>query len=119
MEFIDLKAQYRKLKDEINANVLSVLESAKFIGGPEVKQLEQELAAFVGRKHCITCANGTDALQVAYMVAGIGRGDVVFCPDMTFIASMEPAKMIGAISVFCDMRKYLKTLTCTSFPGFE
>ena len=103
MEFIDLKAQYRKLKDEINANVLSVLESARFIGGPEVRQLEQELAAFVGRKHCITCANGTDALQIAYMVYGIGAGDAVFCPDITFISSTEPSKMFGASSVFCDI----------------
>ena len=103
MEFIDLKAQYRKLKTEIDANVMAVLESAKFIGGPEVKELEQKLAEFVGRKHCITCANGTDALQIAYMVYGIGEGDAVFCPDITFISSTEPSKMFGAASVFCDI----------------
>ena len=103
MQFIDLQAQYRALKDEINANIQTVLDSAAFIGGPQVKELEQKLAAYVGRKHCITCANGTDALQVAYMVAGVGAGDAVFCPDMTFIASTEPAKMFGAVSVFCDI----------------
>ena len=65
MQFIDLKAQYAALKDEINANIQAVLDSAQFIGGPQVKELEQELAEFAGRKHCITCANGTDALQIA------------------------------------------------------
>ena len=104
MEFIDLKAQYAALKEEINANVLSVMESARFIGGPEVKELEEKLAAFVGRKHCVTCANGTDALQIAYMLYGIGEGDAVFCPDITFISSTEPSKMLGATSVFCDIQ---------------
>ena len=103
MQFIDLKAQYVALKDEINTNIQSVLDSASFIGGTYVKELEKQLAEFVGRKHCITCANGTDALQVAYMVAEVGVGDAVFCPDMTFISSTEPAKMFGATSVFCDI----------------
>lgn len=103
MQFIDLKAQYKALKTEIDANVQSVLNSAQFIGGPYVKELEAELAAFTGRKHCVTCANGTDALQLAFMAAGVGEGDAVFCPDMTFISSTEPAKMFGAASVFCDI----------------
>ena len=103
MQFIDLKAQYHALKEEIDANIRGVLDSAQFIGGPYVKELEAQLAAFTGRKHCITCANGTDALQIAYMVAGVGAGDAVFCPDMTFISSTEPAKMFGATAVFCDI----------------
>ncbi|MCF2661520.1 DegT/DnrJ/EryC1/StrS family aminotransferase [Pseudoflavonifractor phocaeensis] len=103
MQFIDLKAQYRALKTDIDANIQTVLDSAQFIGGPQVKELETQLAAFVSRKHCVTCANGTDALQIAYMVAGVGEGDAVFCPDMTFISSTEPAKMFGAASVFCDI----------------
>lgn len=103
MQFIDLKAQYHALRDEIDANIRAVLGSAQFIGGPFVRELEEKLAAFTGRKHCITCANGTDALQIAYMVAGIGSGDAAFCPDMTFISSTEPAKMFGATSVFCDI----------------
>ena len=110
MQFIDLQAQYRALKTEIDANIRTVLDSAQFIGGPFVKELEEQLAAFVGRKHCITCANGTDALQIAYMVAGIGEGDAVFCPDMTFISSTEPAKMFGAVSVFCDIAPDTYTL---------
>lgn len=114
MQFIDLKAQYRALKEEIDANIQTVLDSAAFIGGPQVKELEVKLAEYVGRKHCITCANGTDALQVAFMVAGIGTGDAVFCPDMTFIASSEPAKMLGAVSVFCDITKDTYTLCSKS-----
>lgn len=103
MQFIDLQAQYKTLKPEIDANIQAVLNSAQFIGGTYVKELESQLAAFVGRKHCITCANGTDALQIAFMIAGVGQGDAVFCPDMTFISSTEPAKMFGAASVFCDI----------------
>jgi len=104
MQFIDLKAQYQALKAEINENIQAVLDDGRYIGGPHVKQLEEALAAYVGRKHCISCANGTDALQIAYMVYGIGEGDAVFCPDITFISSTEPSKMLGATSVFCDIQ---------------
>lgn len=104
MEFIDLTAQYHAVKAEIDANIQAVLNSAQFIGGPYVRELEEKLAAFVGRRHCITCANGTDALQIACMALGIGPGDAVFCPDVTFVASTEPAKMLGAAPVFCDIR---------------
>lgn len=104
MEFIDLKVQYKILEKEINENIQAVLEAGQFIGGFQVKELEQKLATYVGRKHCITCANGTDALQIAYMVYGVGEGDAVFCPDITFISSTEPSKMFGATSVFCDIQ---------------
>lgn len=105
MQFIDLKAQYGVLKSEISTNINNVLESAQFIGGLYVNELEGKLAEFTGRKHCITCANGTDALQIAFMVYGIGRGDAVFCSDITFVSSTEPSKMLGATSVFCDCTK--------------
>lgn len=104
MQFIDLKAQYNALKNEIDSNIHAVLEAGQFIGGGPVKELEQKLAEYVGRKHCITCANGTDALQIAFMLYGIGEGDAVFCPDITFISSTEPSKMFGAASVFCDIQ---------------
>ena len=104
MQFIDLKAQYQALKAEINENIQNVLDDGRYIGGPQVKELEEKLAAYVGRKHCISCANGTDALQIAFMVYGIGAGDAVFCPDITFISSTEPSKMLGAVSVFCDIQ---------------
>lgn len=110
MQFIDLQAQYRALKAEIDANIQAVLDSAKFISGPQVKELEAQLAEFTGRKHCVTCANGTDALQLAFMAYGVAVGDAVFCPDMTFISSTEPAKMLGATSVFCDITNDTYTL---------
>ena len=103
MEFIDLKAQYRSLKPAIDEGIQRVLDSAHFIGGSEVKDLEERLAAFSGRKHCVSCANGTEALQLAFMAYGIKAGDAVFCPDMTFISSVEPAVMLGAAPVFCDI----------------
>lgn len=103
MQFIDLQAQYRALKREIDANIRTVLDSSLFIGGPFVRELEEKLAAFTDRRHCVTCASGTDALQLAFMAAGVGPGDAVFCPDLTFVATTEPAGMLGAVPVFCDI----------------
>lgn len=103
MKLIDLDAQYHVLKAEIDANIQAVLNSAQFIGGPFVLELEGKLAVFAGRKHCLTCANGTDALQAAFMALGVGPGDAVFCTDVTMAASVEPAKMLGASIVFCDI----------------
>lgn len=103
MEFIDLKAQYAAYREGIDAAMREVVESAEFIGGRHVGLFEQELADYVGRRHCVACGNGTDALQLAYMALGVGPGDAVFCPDMTFVASVEPAVMLGATPVFCDI----------------
>lgn len=103
MQFIDLRAQYEALKPQIDRNIAAVLDSAQFIGGNFIKEFETQLAEYVGRKHCISCANGTDALQAAYMALGVGHGDAVFCPDCTFISSVEPAYMLGATPVFCDI----------------
>lgn len=103
MQFIDLKAQYQALKSEIDANIQNVLDAAQFIGGSYVKELEEKLAAYVGRKHCVSCGNGTEALQLAFMAYSVGKGDAVFSPDVTFIASVEPACMLGATPVFCDI----------------
>lgn len=103
MEFIDLKSQYRAYRNEIDAAVLAVMGDAQFIGGSEVDRFEEELAEYVGRGYCVSCGNGTDALQLAYMAYGVSAGDAVFCPDMTFISSVEPAVMLGATPVFCDI----------------
>lgn len=103
MQFIDLHIQYYALKTKIDANIQAVLDSAQFIGGPFVRELEEQLAAFAGRKHCLTCANGTDALLAAFMALEIGPGDAVFCTDVTMVASVEPAKMLGVSIVFCDI----------------
>lgn len=96
MQFIDLGAQYRTLKTEIDEGIQKVLDHGQYIMGHEVREFEQQLAQYIGVKHCISCANGTDALQMLYMAYGIGKGDAVFCPDITFISSVEPAVMLGA-----------------------
>ena len=103
MQFIDLKAQYRALQTEINEQIQAVLEAGQFISGPQVKELEQQLAAFVGRKHCISCANGTDALVIALMAKDIGPGDAVFVPSFTFMSTAECASNVGATPVMCDI----------------
>lgn len=103
MEFIDLKAQYAVLKEEIDANIRKVLASTHFILGEEEKEFEEKLAEYVGVKHVVGCSDGTAALQLIYMAHGIGQGDAVFCPDMTFVASVEPACLLGATPIFCDI----------------
>lgn len=103
MEFRDLKAQYKHHKEDIDAAIGQVLSSGGFIGGKTVRELEEELADYVGVKHCITCANGTDALQLALMTWGIGAGDAVFVPDFTFFSSAEVVPLVGAIPVFVDI----------------
>ncbi|MFR4962244.1 MAG: DegT/DnrJ/EryC1/StrS family aminotransferase, partial [Eggerthella lenta] len=103
MEFRDLKAQYRALEPEIVEASLGVLGSGCFIGGPKVAELETRLADYVGARHCITCANGTDALQLALMAWGVGPGDAVFVPDFTFFASGEAPALLGATPAFVDV----------------
>ena len=103
MQFRDLSAQYAALKDGIDAGIARVLEHGRYIGGPEVAELEARLAAYVGVKHCVTCANGTDALQLALMAWGVGPGDAVFVPDFTFFASGEAPALLGATPVFVDV----------------
>lgn len=103
MQFRDLAKQYQVLKADIDKAMLSVAAGAHYIMGPQVKELEQELAAYVGVKHCLTCANGTDALTLALKAWGIGPGDAVFVPDFTFFASAEVAALEGATPVFVDV----------------
>lgn len=105
MEFRDLHRQYQLHKEEINAAIQSVLDNTDFIGGSKVSQLETQLAEYVGVKNCISCANGTDALQLALMVWGIGTGDAVFVPDFTFFSSGEVVPLIGATPVFVDIEE--------------
>ncbi len=103
MEFRDLKKQYAALKTEIDRGIADVIGSAHFISGEQVKELEKRLAEYVGVKHCITCANGTDALTLALMAWGIGAGDAVFVPDFTFFSSGECPAAIGATPIFVDV----------------
>lgn len=103
IEFIDLKAQQNRLKDKIESGIQSVLSHGQYILGPEVQELEEKLAAYVGAKYCITCANGTDALQIAQMAFGIGAGDEVITPGFTYIATAETVAILGATPVYVDV----------------
>lgn len=103
MEFRDLRRQYELNKDSIDKAIADVLESTHFIHGSQVGALEEELAEYVGARHCVTCANGTDALQLALMVWGIGEGDAVFVPDFTFFSSAEVVAAVGATPIFVDV----------------
>ena len=103
MEFRDLHKQYELLKDEIDKGIKDVINSTAFILGKPVTQLENELAEYVGRKHCIACGNGTDALVLSLRAYDIGPGDAVFTADFTYIASASSAELVGATSVFADI----------------
>ncbi len=103
MQFKDLKTQYEFLKEEIDAEIRSVLSDGSFILGSKVEELEDKLAAYVGRKYCVTCGSGTDALTLALMTLGVGPGDAVFVPDFTFIAPAGTVSRLGAVPVFTDI----------------
>lgn len=103
IEFIDLKSQQARIKDQIDAAIQRVLAHGQYILGPEVAELEEKLAAYTGAKHCITAANGTDALQIAQMALGIGPGDEVITPGFTYIATAETVALLGAKPVYVDI----------------
>ncbi|ASO27845.1 aminotransferase DegT [Vibrio anguillarum] len=102
MQFIDLESQYKHLKSKIDKRIQDVLNHGHYIMGPEVKELEDALAEYVGVKHALTCANGTDALQLALMAIEVGEGDAVFCPTFTFFATAEVVAYAKATPVFVD-----------------
>ena len=103
MQFRDLKTQYQQYKNEIDFAIQEVLNNGNFISGKQVKELESELAEFVGVKHCITCANGTDAISLVLMAWDLKEGDAVFVPDFTFFATGEVVTFNGATPVFVDV----------------
>lgn len=106
MEFRDLKKQYEVLKPQIDAGIADVISSSHFISGPQVKELEKQLAEYVGVKHCITCGNGTDAITIAMEVWNIGCGDAVFVPDFTFFSSGECPAYEGATPIYVDVDEH-------------
>ena len=103
MEFIDLAKQQEQIKQSLNSRLQKVLEHGKYILGPEVDELEEKLASYVGVKYCITCANGTDALQIALMALGIGQGDEVITPGFTYIATAETVALLGGKPKYVDV----------------
>lgn len=103
MELIDLREQQARIKSQIDAGIQRVLAHGKYILGPEVGELEEKLAAYTGARYCITCANGTDALQIALMALGVGPGDEVVTPGFSYIAVAEAAALLGAKPVYADV----------------
>ncbi len=103
MQFIDLQAQRRRIETEINSAVQGVIESGRYVLGPEVGELERQLAAWCGAKHSVSCANGTDALALPLMAWGVGAGDAVLCPSFTFVATAQVVPWTGATPVFVDV----------------
>ena len=101
--FFDMKAQQTLIRAEIDAGIARILDHGRFIQGPEVDALEAQLAAFAGAKHAVGVSSGTDALQIAMMAEGIGRGDAVFLPAFTYTATAEVPLVLGATPVFVDV----------------
>ena len=103
MQFRDLKRQYDFLKPNIDKAIFEVINDSNFILGKQVNELEDKLASYVGRKYCVSCANGTDALVLALMAMGVGKGDAVFVPDFTYIATASSVSFVGATPIFVDI----------------
>ena len=101
--FFDLAAQQAVIKSQIDENISKVLAHGKYILGPEVRELEERLCEYTGAKYCITCANGTDALQIALMAIGVGPGDEVITPAFSYIAAAEATALLGATPVYVDV----------------
>ncbi|MBN2354052.1 MAG: DegT/DnrJ/EryC1/StrS family aminotransferase [Spirochaetales bacterium] len=105
MQFCDLTAQYRLYRAEIDAAVSEIVSSGRFIDGPAVTRLEDELAQRVGARHAVACANGTDALTISLLALKTRPGDEVIVPDFTFIATAECVSLLGAVPVFVDVKE--------------
>ena len=109
---VDLMSQYSKIKNEIDSNIISSIESGRFVNGPIVKQFSENLSSYLNVRNVIPCANGTDALQISFMALGLKPGDEIICPSWTYIATAEAAAILGINVVFCDVD--LDTFNCTA-----
>jgi dTDP-4-amino-4,6-dideoxygalactose transaminase len=103
MQFVDLAAQQQRIRKKLETNIKAVLNHGKYIMGPEIQMLEKQLAAYVGTKHAISCASGTDALLLALMAYGVGPGDSIITTPFTFIATAEVISLLGATPIFVDI----------------
>ena len=103
MQFVDLAAQQKRIRKQLESNISAILDHGKYIMGPEIRQLEKRLAGYVGVKNAIGCASGTDALLMALMAYRVGPGDAIFTSPFTFIATAEVISLLGATPVFVDI----------------
>jgi len=111
--FVDLKIQYKSLKQEIDTAVFDCMENANFVGGSTVTKFENEFAQYLGVQHCIGCGNGTDALELALRAAGIVHGDEVIVPAVSWISTSETVSSLGATPVFVDVHPVYYTIDCS------
>lgn len=114
LQMVDLKRQYEKIKTEVDTAIQHVINTTAFINGPEVKEFSRELEAYLGVKHVIPCANGTDALQIALMALGLKPGDEVITPSFTFIATVEVVALLQLKPVFADVDRDTFTMNTES-----
>tara|TARA_Y100000310_G_scaffold274290_1_gene290203 strand:+ start:5766 stop:6848 length:1083 start_codon:yes stop_codon:yes gene_type:complete len=105
--FVDLKAQYKSIQKEIDAAIAEIMANTSFIMGEPVKEFEKEFSSFLGAKHCVSVSSGTSALYLALHALGVGEGDEVIVPSHTFIGSVEPITLLGAVPVFVDVKDYV------------
>ena len=103
VQMVDLMGQYEKIKNQIDKNIINTIRSGKLINGPIVKKFSENLAKFLNVKFVVPCANGTDALQIAFMALGLEPGDEIICPAWTYVATAEAAAILGLIPVMCDV----------------
>ena len=103
IQMVDLKGQYASIKEVVNSSIQEVIDNASFINGPKVKEFQANLEAYLGVKHVIPCANGTDALQIAMMGLGLKPGDEVITADFTFAATVEVIALLGLTPVLVDV----------------
>jgi dTDP-4-amino-4,6-dideoxygalactose transaminase len=103
IQMVDLKSQYQHIKNEVDKAVIDCIESAAFINGPSVKEFQNSLQTYLGVKHVIPCANGTDSLQIAMMALGLKPGDEVICPSFTYVATAEVIGLLGLIPVMVEV----------------
>jgi UDP-2-acetamido-2-deoxy-ribo-hexuluronate aminotransferase len=113
IDFIDIKAQYATLKHKVDARIQTVLDHGQFILGPEVAEMEQRLAEFVGTRHCVSVSSGTDALLISLMALGVGAGDEIITTPFTFVSTAEVAALLGATPVFVDIEPDTYNMDCS------
>ena len=115
MRFRDLERQYAAMKHEMDEALIGVASSGAYIMAPQIVELEKKLADYVGVRHCVSCANGTDAIYMALLALEIGSGDAVFVPDFTFFATAEAVARTGATPVFVDVKSSTFNIDSSDF----